>query len=119
VLTDGVVLYGSMPHLTMLAAPRDRVPMTLVWYRLGKGSSREKVGLHRRLFGYTAASGRKSPGVLQPPGKRIAPGVLLLPLTQRTPVTRALRAAGATFGELRAEVQTEAQLPAQREEPAV
>jgi predicted nucleotidyltransferase len=100
VLADGVVLYGKMAHLAALVSPDKLTPMVVVSYSLGKQANREKVQLHRRLFGYKTAAGHQSERIVQPPGRRLGPGVVLIPLSQQTRVVRALREVGALFSEV-------------------
>jgi hypothetical protein len=100
IVRDGVVLYGSMAHLAALASPRGLAPMVVFSYTLGKQATREKVQLHRRLFGYKSSARRRTCGLLAPPSRRLGPGVVLVPLTKKADVTRALREAGALFSEV-------------------
>ncbi|MBI3970567.1 MAG: nucleotidyltransferase domain-containing protein [Chloroflexi bacterium] len=106
-LYDGTVLYGSIGHLAALLAPPELTPAVVVAYRLGHGAAREKVRLHRHLLGYTTSSGRQVPGIIQPPGRRLGPGVLLIPASDRSAVVRTLQEAGAVFSEQQAWVPRE------------
>jgi hypothetical protein len=74
--------------------------MVVVSYSLGKQATREKVQLHRRLYGYKGAGQRRYSGMLTPPARRLGPGVVLVPMAQRSDVVRALKEAGALFSEV-------------------
>jgi len=83
---DGIVLWAD-PSLVLLPASHQRLePMLLVTYSTRGQNSKDKAALHRALYGYRVEkkAGEKvylseKPGLINEAGRRLGPGVVLVP----------------------------------------
>jgi len=106
IAAEGIVLWARTDYLIRLASGNERLePYLLIAYDQTPLSDADRVRLHRALFGYQTSKrvGEKTyksehEGVVQFPGQRVGPGVLLVPAHQERAIAAVLDRQGVTYG---------------------
>jgi len=101
---EGVVIWAH-PSLVLLPASHPRLePALLVTYSTRGMSGRDKGALHRALYGYRVErkAGEKvyvseKPGLINEVGRRLGPGVVLVPVRAADRLIGLLERHGATY----------------------
>lgn len=102
VMTEGVGLW-TRTDVGALAKPHSSLePKTIISYSLGGLSQKEKMAVHRALYGYKVVKkvGSKeyvneSPGLIKDIGERLGPGLILVDSRRAKDVIQTLRDSGA------------------------